>query len=142
MTRVQMLTNFPKVFKGTHVSHPLVSTYRGARVELESLDPSMPMDVYADGERVGPLPGHHGSRARRAHRAGAGLSSARGSQRRVTAPGCFACGLGLRERERRAGDVIVPCMPGGPVAGNRAVERVVAGRRRKKIRDVSFSPCG
>jgi diacylglycerol kinase (ATP) len=56
MTRVQMLVNFPKVFKGTHVSHPLVTTYRAARVELASLDQSVPMDVYADGERVGPLP--------------------------------------------------------------------------------------
>jgi len=56
MTRVQMLTNFPKVFKGTHLKHPLVTTYRGARVELESLEPSKPMDVYADGERVGPMP--------------------------------------------------------------------------------------
>jgi diacylglycerol kinase family enzyme len=26
-------------------------------VHLESLDPSIPMEVYADGERVGPLPG-------------------------------------------------------------------------------------
>jgi diacylglycerol kinase family enzyme len=33
-----------------------VSTFRAARVELESLDTSVPMDVYADGERVGPLP--------------------------------------------------------------------------------------
>jgi diacylglycerol kinase (ATP) len=56
MTRVQMLTNFPKVFKGTHLKHPLVTTYRGERVVLESLDPSKPMDVYADGERVGPMP--------------------------------------------------------------------------------------
>jgi diacylglycerol kinase (ATP) len=56
MTRVQMLTNFPKVFKGTHISHPLVTTYRAARVELESLDAAVPMDAYADGERVGPLP--------------------------------------------------------------------------------------
>jgi len=56
MTRGQMLVNFPKVFKGTHVSHPLVSTFRGARVDLTSLDESVPMDVYADGERVGPLP--------------------------------------------------------------------------------------
>ena len=43
------------------------STFRGARVELESLDASVPMEVYADGERVGPLPGDDGSRARRAH---------------------------------------------------------------------------
>ena len=56
MTRWQMLTSFPKVFKGTHVSHPLVSTFRAARVDLVSLDPSVPMDVYADGELVGPLP--------------------------------------------------------------------------------------
>lgn len=56
MNRAQMLVNFPKVFKGTHTSHPLVTTYRATRVELESLDTAIPMDVYADGERVGPLP--------------------------------------------------------------------------------------
>jgi diacylglycerol kinase (ATP) len=56
MTRLQMLVNFPKVFKGTHTTHPKVTTYRATRVELESLDASVPMDVYADGERVGPLP--------------------------------------------------------------------------------------
>ena len=56
MTRLQMLVNFPRVFKGTHTSHPKVTTFRGARVELESRDASVPMDVYADGERVGPLP--------------------------------------------------------------------------------------
>ena len=48
--------NFPKVFKGTHTSHPKVTTYRAKRVGLESLDASVPMDVYADGERVGALP--------------------------------------------------------------------------------------
>ena len=36
MNRLQMLVNFPKVFKGTHVS--------------------VPMDMYADGECIGPLP--------------------------------------------------------------------------------------
>jgi len=56
MSRLQMLMNFPKVFRGTHVRHPLVSTFRGVRVDLVSLDPSVPMDVYADGELVGPLP--------------------------------------------------------------------------------------
>ncbi len=56
MNRLQMLVNFPKVFKGTHTSHPKVSTFRATRVELESLDRAVPMDVYADGERVGPLP--------------------------------------------------------------------------------------
>ena len=56
MSRVQMLVSFPKVFKGTHIGHTKVSTFRGARVQLESLEPSAPMDVYADGERVGPMP--------------------------------------------------------------------------------------
>jgi len=56
MSRLEMLWNFPKVFKGTHLANPKVSTFRGARAELESLDTSVPMDVYADGERVGPLP--------------------------------------------------------------------------------------
>ncbi len=57
LSRPDFLVNFPKVFKGTHVSHKKVHTFRGARVELESLETSKPMDVYADGERVGPLPG-------------------------------------------------------------------------------------
>lgn len=56
MNRFQMLWNFPKVFKGTHVAHPLVTTYKAERVELESLDPSVPMDIYADGELVSALP--------------------------------------------------------------------------------------
>jgi diacylglycerol kinase (ATP) len=56
MTKPQLLWNFPKVFRGTHTSHKLVQTFRAARVELESLDASIPMEVYADGERVGPLP--------------------------------------------------------------------------------------
>jgi diacylglycerol kinase (ATP) len=56
MSRLEMLWNFPKVFKGTHLGNPKVSTFRGERAELESLDSSVPMDVYADGERVGALP--------------------------------------------------------------------------------------
>jgi diacylglycerol kinase (ATP) len=56
MSRVQMLVNFPKVFKGTHTSHPKVTTFRATTVQLETLDAGVPMDVYADGERVGPLP--------------------------------------------------------------------------------------
>ena len=56
LTRMQFLANFPKVFKGTHLAHPDIAIFRGTRIELESLDPSVPMDVYADGELVGPLP--------------------------------------------------------------------------------------
>jgi diacylglycerol kinase (ATP) len=54
--RVAFLRAFPRVFKGTHVTHHAVSTFRGRHVTIESRDPSVPMDVYADGERVGPLP--------------------------------------------------------------------------------------
>jgi diacylglycerol kinase (ATP) len=57
MSKPEFLVNFPKVFKGTHVQHNKVHTFRGEHVELRSLDPSIPMEVYADGERVGPLPG-------------------------------------------------------------------------------------
>jgi diacylglycerol kinase (ATP) len=57
MGRPEFLFNFPKVFKGTHVGHPKVTTRQGRVVQLESLDPSIPMEIYADGERVGPLPG-------------------------------------------------------------------------------------
>jgi diacylglycerol kinase (ATP) len=56
LTKPAFLVAFPRVFKGTHVTHPAVSTFRGRHVELESLDAHAPMDVYADGERVGPLP--------------------------------------------------------------------------------------
>lgn len=56
MGRGEFLVNFPKVFKGTHTSHKKVLTFRAARVELAALDSSVPMEVYADGERVGPLP--------------------------------------------------------------------------------------
>ncbi len=56
LSKPALLWAFPRVFKGTHVSHPAASTFRGEHIELVSLDASTPMDVYADGERVGPLP--------------------------------------------------------------------------------------
>lgn len=56
LRRFAFLRAFPSVFKGTHVTHPAVTTYRGKNVTISSRDPSVPMDVYADGERVGPLP--------------------------------------------------------------------------------------
>jgi diacylglycerol kinase (ATP) len=51
------LGNFPRVFRGTHVRHPAVTMTRGRRITIASLDPR-PMDVYASGELVGPLPAH------------------------------------------------------------------------------------
>lgn len=43
---------FPRVFAGTHLSHPAVRTFRGRVVELGATG----VDLWADGERVGPLP--------------------------------------------------------------------------------------
>ena len=47
------LRAFPKVFRGTHVNHPKVRMVRSARVRMEV---DRRVQVYADGERVGPLP--------------------------------------------------------------------------------------
>lgn len=51
--RLDFLRTFPRVFRGTHVRHPLVTTLRAREVTVEALEPG---DAYADGERVGPLP--------------------------------------------------------------------------------------
>jgi diacylglycerol kinase (ATP) len=56
LSKPKFIWSFPRVFKGTHVTHAAVSTFRGEHVELASLEPTKRMDVYADGERVGPLP--------------------------------------------------------------------------------------
>jgi len=55
LSRPDFLWSFPRVFRGTHVSHRKVQTMRGRIVEIAPAGDA-PMDVYADGERVGPLP--------------------------------------------------------------------------------------
>lgn len=55
LSRPDFLWSFPRVFRGTHTTHAKVEIRRGRHVQIEALDPA-PMDVYADGERVGPLP--------------------------------------------------------------------------------------
>ncbi|MEU0782428.1 diacylglycerol kinase [Streptomyces sp. NPDC006173] len=50
--RATLLTVFPKVYRGTHVDHPVVTVYRAARVELVAAG----VTGYADGEPLGPLP--------------------------------------------------------------------------------------
>jgi diacylglycerol kinase (ATP) len=47
------LRAFPRVFRGTHISHPKVTMLRGTRVTVEA---NRRIQVYADGERVGSLP--------------------------------------------------------------------------------------
>jgi diacylglycerol kinase (ATP) len=56
LSRPGFLKAFPTVFRGTHVDNPAVATHRARTVELASLDPSVPIESYADGERIGPLP--------------------------------------------------------------------------------------
>jgi diacylglycerol kinase (ATP) len=59
LSRMKLLRNFPKVFRGTHLSVPGVATYRGSHVTVEALSTDAgtdAMEVWADGERVGPLP--------------------------------------------------------------------------------------
>jgi diacylglycerol kinase (ATP) len=47
------LRAFPRVFRGTHVSHPKVTMLRGRRVTAEA---NRRIQVYGDGERIGSLP--------------------------------------------------------------------------------------
>ena len=44
---------FPRVFRGTHVTHPAVRMARARAIRIETDRRTM---VYADGERVGPTP--------------------------------------------------------------------------------------
>ena len=56
VSRLEFLRSFPKVFRGTHVAHPAVDMLRGREVSIESLDPSLPIELYGSGERIGRLP--------------------------------------------------------------------------------------
>jgi len=50
--KFEFLRVFPSVYKGTHVTHPSVSQLTGKTIRLDAPD----QIVYADGERIGPLP--------------------------------------------------------------------------------------
>lgn len=47
-----LLAVFPRVFRGTHVTHPAVTVRRARRVRLSTPG----VVAYADGERLGPMP--------------------------------------------------------------------------------------
>ncbi|MFN2545054.1 MAG: diacylglycerol kinase family protein [Actinomycetota bacterium] len=53
LPKAQFLWHFPKVFRGTHLKLPMVTSLRGRRIEISA---DREFEVYADGERVGPLP--------------------------------------------------------------------------------------
>jgi diacylglycerol kinase (ATP) len=51
VTKIEFMKVFPRVFAGTHVSHPAVEIVRSKNVSIESN-----AIAYADGERIGQLP--------------------------------------------------------------------------------------
>jgi diacylglycerol kinase (ATP) len=54
--RADFLRTFPKVFDGTHVEHPAVTILRCTRVMIEMPDARDEPELWASGERIGPLP--------------------------------------------------------------------------------------
>lgn len=53
MNTFEVLTNTPKIYNGTHLSHPKVSEYHAKVVRVE---PQQRMMIQADGESIGPGP--------------------------------------------------------------------------------------
>jgi diacylglycerol kinase (ATP) len=51
VSKIEFLKVFPRVFAGTHISHPAVEVLRSRTVRIESK-----AVAYADGERIGQLP--------------------------------------------------------------------------------------
>jgi diacylglycerol kinase (ATP) len=56
VSRPEFLRTFPSVYHGGHLRNPQVTMRRGAHVTIESADPAEPLELWASGERVGPLP--------------------------------------------------------------------------------------
>ena len=56
VSRPDFLRTFPKVFDGTHTRHPEVTVRRGKRVSIEMPETTGAPELWASGERVGPLP--------------------------------------------------------------------------------------
>lgn len=53
VSKAAFLRAFPRVFAGTHTTHPKVKMFRGTHIAMEA---NRELLLYADGERVGPLP--------------------------------------------------------------------------------------
>lgn len=51
VSKIEFLKVFPKVFKGTHITHPKVRILQGKKITINSK-----AIAYADGERIGQLP--------------------------------------------------------------------------------------
>lgn len=52
VAKLDFARTFPRVYRGTHVSHPMVSQQRGREITISAEGPI----AYADGERIGELP--------------------------------------------------------------------------------------
>jgi len=52
ISRTTLIRIKPRVYAGTHVSHPMVTSYRAREVELDAEG----ITAYVDGERTSPLP--------------------------------------------------------------------------------------
>jgi diacylglycerol kinase (ATP) len=55
-SRAEFLRRFPSVFKGGHVQMRETVMLRGKSVQLDASDADLDLDLWAAGERVGPLP--------------------------------------------------------------------------------------
>jgi len=53
MSKLELLKEFPSVYKGTHINHPKIRMKKATDISIES---SEPMLVYADGELLGECP--------------------------------------------------------------------------------------
>ena len=51
VSKIEFIRTFPKVYSGSHLSHPAVKTMRAEKVQI-----SANAVAYADGERIGPAP--------------------------------------------------------------------------------------
>lgn len=55
LSRRRLLANLPSLYRGTHLSHPAVSVFRGTRIEAQPRNGSQAL-LDADGEALGFLP--------------------------------------------------------------------------------------
>ena len=53
MTKPDLLWSLPRIYKGTHLTHPKVTIQKAKEIEIRSVQP---IYVQADGELLGELP--------------------------------------------------------------------------------------
>jgi diacylglycerol kinase (ATP) len=57
MSRLEFLMNFPRVYRGAHLTHPKVRVYRASEVRIEPVAPTgEPVWLEAEGELLGEVP--------------------------------------------------------------------------------------